>query len=186
MTVVSVPFKVTPVDGAYVNNVLFSHIKIKDSTGPIFVATGHRQKNYIGDSHTRPSRIKGLRFEDVTITTKRYERLSGSRDLTDFGQGIVLSGRKDGLIEDVVFKNVTTAFYGGVTASVSEDKAIPIIEGQYPECHALGLLPSWGYYLRHVRSLAFDNCHETLMNDDVRPMTIEKDVTYVTGNSKET
>jgi polygalacturonase len=170
-----VAIKITAVDGGSVENVNISNVEIKDSTGPIFIANGNRKRRYMDSADPgRRSSIRDIRFRDMKITTKRYVRTTQGRDVTDYGQGIVLSGNPDLPLKDISFQDVSVAFWGGVENYERQQEDIPYITDQYPECHQLGVLPTYGYFLQYTEGVTFERCTETLTNPDVRPVRWER------------
>ena len=166
-----VALKVTSVDGGSVENITFSDLKILDSTGPIFIAVGNRGRRYMDQADPdRRSRIKNLTFINMDITTKRYERSDQGVVVNDCGQGIVVSGCPEQIIEDIRFENLRTAFWGGVENYDGNTSEIPFIDDQYPECHKLGILPAYGYFFQYAKNVTVENCTEVLTNRDVRPL----------------
>lgn len=170
-----VAVKVTAVDGGSVANVRFSNLNIVESTGPIFVSNGDRKRRYMDDADPdRESVIQNLRFDDLRITTRRYKRTTRGRDVTDYGQGIVLSGNPDNPLRDIQFHNVHTAFWGGVQEYDRTPEDVPTIRDEYPECHQLGILPAYGYFVQYARDVVFEGCTESVINADSRPLRWER------------
>lgn len=49
----------------------------------------------------------------------------------------------------------------------------------YPEFTMFGELPSWGFYVRHVKNISFKNIKLRLANEDFRPAFVFDDVETV-------
>ena len=170
-----VALKVTAVDGGSVENITFSDLRIDDSTGPIFIATGNRGRRYSDQADPkRRSRIRNISFKNLDITTKRYERSDQGTVMYDRGQGIVVSGCTGQIIRDIRFENMRVAFWGGIGRYDRNPSEIPCLSSQYPECHKLGLLPSYGYFFQFAENVTLENCTERLINPDVRPLRWER------------
>ena len=166
-----VALKVTAVDGGSVENIIFSDLEIENSTGPIFIAVGDRKRLYSDETAPeRRSRICNLSFENMEISTKRYERSDGGTMMYDCGQGIVVSGRPGQIIRNIRFRNNRISFWGGVDRYDRDTSDIPVITDEYPECHKLGILPSWGYFFQYAENVTVERCTERLINPDVRAM----------------
>lgn len=167
-----VALKVTAVDGGSVKDVSFSDLEIVDSTGPIFVATGNRGRRYTDQADPgRRSRIRDVSFRNMSITTRRYERSDDGVIMYDRGQGIVVSGRPGQVIRNIRFENLRVQFWGGVAAYGCDPDDIPVLDDQYPECHKLGLLPSYGYFFQYAQNMVVKDCTDGLINHDVRPLS---------------
>ena len=48
--------------------------------------------------------------------------------------------------------------------------------GNYPEYNVFGILPAWGYYIRHAKNITFTNCSQTVSPADVRQAIVKFDV----------
>lgn len=170
-----VAIKLTPVDGGSAENISFSHMKIENSTGPILVAVGNRGRRYTDQADlSRQSRIRNISFRNMDITTKRYLRTEETIVKDDWGQGIVVSGRPGQVIEDILFEGINVEFWGGIEEYELDLEQIPVIEGQYPECHKLGLLPAYGFNFQYAKNVRIENCIHSLANDDVRSYMWER------------
>ncbi len=78
-------------------------------------------------------------------------------------------------VEDVTISNINLECVGGGTADMI-DREIPEKEDAYPEFKMFGELPAYGFYVRHVDDIKFDNIELTYKNDDVRPVFVFDDV----------
>jgi hypothetical protein len=90
----------------------------------------------------------------------------------DCGQGIVVSGCPGQPIRNVRFAGIRTAFWGGVEWYDRDAEDIPYLTDEYPECHKLGVLPSYGYFFQFAENVAVEGCTEHLINRDVRPLKL--------------
>ena len=75
-----------------------------------------------------------------------------------------------------MLENVQVSFPGGGTA---EDAALQVPEdiARYPEQFFFGVLPAWGAYIRHARSIPFRNVSLGARDDDARQRIVLDDVT---------
>ena len=53
---------------------------------------------------------------------------------------------------------------------------VPESESEYPEFHMFGELPSWGFYVRHVKGLSMKDIHLKVLEHDFRPAFVFDDV----------
>lgn len=53
---------------------------------------------------------------------------------------------------------------------------VPEQVGKYPEFTMFGELPSWGFYLRHIRGITLRNVQLSLEAEDFCPAIVEVDV----------
>jgi len=55
-------------------------------------------------------------------------------------------------------------------------REVPGFEKEYPEPYRFGIMPSYGFFVRHVKDIQFNNVEVTLLKDDQRPAYILDDV----------
>lgn len=55
----------------------------------------------------------------------------------------------------------------------------PENEKNYPEPSMFGVLPSYGFYIRHARGITFDNVEVSFEKDDARPAFMLDDVKQI-------
>ncbi|MBM3852356.1 MAG: hypothetical protein FJ399_04280 [Verrucomicrobia bacterium] len=79
-------------------------------------------------------------------------------------------------IEDVVLENIHVTYPGGGTLEEAQRNDIPEREANYPENTTFGVLPAYGFYLRHARGVALRHIHLELAKPDLRPALIGDDV----------
>jgi hypothetical protein len=87
----------------------------------------------------------------------------------NFGQGSLITGIKEGPVEDVVIRNVGFSMEGGGTADMAAATVLEKEKG-YPDAYQFSAagLPAYGFYLRHARNILFENVRVTLKNPDAR------------------
>ncbi len=170
--------KLLAVDGAIIENVEISNIKMFNCGGPIFVRLGNRGRTY-------EKSIKQVYAEDVkpegrpvgkikNITFRNIEgRLTGYIDPPT--EGIMFTGLPNHYIEDVVLENINFSYTGFGNLDLT-DRIIPEDEARYPEQLFFGVLPSYGMYLRHIKGLKMNNVTMKLRNTDDRPAIVMDDV----------
>ena len=78
-------------------------------------------------------------------------------------------------VENVTLSNVRLRFRGGGTA---EDAAREILEHPeaYPEFNMFGVLPAYGFYVRHAKNVRFHHLDLSFEQEDVRPALVLDDV----------
>lgn len=170
--------KLLAVDGAIIEDVEISNIKMYNCGGPIFIRLGNRGRDYTES-------IKQVYEEDVkpegrpvgkirNITFRNIEgRLTGSIDPPT--EGIMFTGLPGHYIENVVMENIDFSYTGFGNLDV-KNREIAEDEARYPEQLFFGTLPSYGMYLRHVKGLKLRNVSMTLRNHDNRSAVVMDDV----------
>jgi len=90
-------------------------------------------------------------------------------------QGVLISGIPGHDIEDLQLSNIKIYYKGGGSKS-SVKRIVPEYEKDYPEPGSWKIMPSYGFYIRHVRNLKIHDVQVSYMKDDFRPPFILDDV----------
>lgn len=180
------------VDGGLMENVCVDGMTIVGTESPIFVRLAHRGRGWTfnksgaeafvaqsvqggnegatrsqkPDSIETVGRIRGLYINNVR-----------ARDCGNYGCSI--TGLPDHPVEDVHVSNVSIHHRGGITRAdlpninkaLRDEKAT-----EYPEATMWGPLPAKGFYVRHARSVHFDNVEIYTEHADARPDFVKEDV----------
>ena len=180
------------VDGGLMENVCVDGMTIVGTESPIFVRLAHRGRGWTfnksgaeafvaqsvqggnegatrsqkPDSIETVGRIRGLYINNVR-----------ARDCGNYGCSI--TGLPDHPVEDVHVSNVSIHHRGGITRAdlpninkaLRDEKA-----AEYPEATMWGPLPAKGFYVRHARSVHFDNVEIYTEHADARPDFVKEDV----------
>jgi hypothetical protein len=87
----------------------------------------------------------------------------------------IVSGIPGHWIEDVRFSNIRIYYQGGGT---KEQAALdpPEKEDTYPEPTMFGVLPAYGFFIRHVKGIEMRDVEVSYMKDDARPPFMLTDV----------
>ena len=105
-------------------------------------------------------------FKNVTIDNIRIK--------DTFRSAIAIESVDGAEIENVKLENIEIVCPGHATRgmaymSVSRLKDVPENEKGYPEFTMFEELPSWGFYVRHVKGIQMHNVKLRLQEDDFRP-----------------
>jgi len=165
------------VDGARVEDIAVSNITMRDvSSAPIFVRLGSRMRAPEG---TAPGAIRRVTISNVVVydADPRYGSIvSGipGHDVEDVRLSNIRIWYRGGLTLDQVAKQpadvVNTFFFraqGGVPPR--EPLATPEREGEYPESSMFGLMPAYGFFIRHAKGIELSNVEVGLLREDGRP-----------------
>ena len=149
------------VDGGYIEDVSISNITMRDiTTAPIFIRLGARQRAPEG---TPIGGVRRVNISNVVVSD------------ADSHYASIIAGLTGHDIEDVKLSNIRIHYKGGGT---KEDAArqVPENEKSYPEPSMFGVLPAYGFYIRHAKGITFDNVEVSFANDDARPAFVLDDV----------
>ena len=103
----------------------------------------------------------------------RNVQIAGVRATGANAVGCAISGIPGHYIENVLLRDVSIQFAGGVTEAPDD---VPEKPEAYPEYNMFGTLPAYGFFCRHVRNLRFDGVETRFAQDDVRPALVCHDV----------
>ncbi|HZR29064.1 MAG TPA: glycoside hydrolase family 28 protein [Terriglobales bacterium] len=149
------------VDGAELSDVSISNITMRDiANAPIYIRLGARMRAPDGVPIGSLHRIN---ISDVVIYN------------ADPKNGSLIMGIPGHDIEDVKLSNIRIYYQGGGT---KEQTAInpPEEEKEYPEPYRHGDMPSYGFFIRHVKGIEFTNVEVSTMKEDLRPAFVLDDV----------
>jgi len=86
-------------------------------------------------------------------------------------------------ITNVILRNIKIVYPGGSNPNYAyrgirpcELDSIPEMKSAYPEFSQFKELPAWGFYIRHVRNITFENVTLTARNKEYRPAIVLDDV----------
>ena len=161
------------VDGAEIENVQVSNVHAVNTGNAIFIRLGHR-------SGEQPGYLRNVTIKDVYVEVP-FGRPDINYDLR--GPAVTffhnpfpssISGIPGHDIENVKLENIEIVYPGRATRgmaymSVSRLKDVPENEKGYPEFTMFEELPSWGFYVRHVKGIQMHNVKLRLQEDDFRP-----------------
>lgn len=160
--------KIVPTDGGAVDGLTIKNIKMDNTTGPIFIMSGTRMKEYMGACKKTKSYIKNVLIENVTADVVSAP-IRGEWDNEIWGNaigGIIISGTKEDPIENLTLKNITADLPGGL----EDYKPQPVryVAEKYPEFHRLDPVPAKGIYARDCVGLTLENINLTYKKSDSR------------------
>lgn len=148
------------VDGGLLEDVTISNVTMRRVEMPIFLRLGARLSAPTGAG---VGRLRRISISDVIVhdADPRYPS--------------TLAGIPGHPIEDIRLSNVRQRVTGGLTpGDVEQDP--PEDEAGYPEIDTFGALPAYGFFLRHVDGVRFDNVDVGFEEPDTRPAYVLRDV----------
>ena len=152
------------VDGGRFDGVSVTNV-VMDGVGcPIFIRLGNRARPY-KEGMPRPGVgvLRNVILSDIQATA-----------VTD-SIGCSITGLPDHPVENVTLRNIRLEFLGrGTTQHVRLDLLEK--EAKYPEYRMFGMLPAYGFYVRHARNVVFDGAQLTHTDPDERPALVVDDV----------
>jgi len=149
------------VDGALLQNITISNISMRNIfNAPIFLRLGQRMR---GPADAKIGELRRIIISDVVVYN------------ADPKTGCIISGDPGHDIKDVRLSNIRIYYKGGGTAEQAARK-VPGFEQTYPEPSKFGILPSYGFFIRHVDGIQLNNIEVSFMEKDLRPAFFLDDV----------
>ena len=150
------------VDGALLEDITISNITMRDiSNSPIFLRLGSRLRG--PKESTKVGELRRVIISDVVVYN------------ADPKYSSIISGIPGHAIEDVLLSNIRVYAQGGGT---KEQAALDPAEKEdvYPEPSMFGDLPTYGFFIRHVKGLKMRDVDLSFLRDDARPAFMLSDV----------
>lgn len=149
------------VDGALLENVTISNIIMHDITNaPVFIRLGARMRG--------PDSLKIGECKRIIINNVIAYNVNDN-------QGAIISGLPGHYIQDLQISNIRI-YYKGAGRKDSVNRIVPEYEKAYPEPDSWKVMPSYGFYIRHVKDLKLHDVQVSYLKDDYRPPFILDDV----------
>lgn len=174
------------VDGSHVENVRVKNIEAKNTGNGIFIRLGHRRGDSAGS-------MRGITIENLSCDIP-FGRPDEAYDLRGPDINTIhnpfpnsITGIPGARIKDVTLRNIRITHPGRGTKGMAyiapyRYKDVPEQVDSYPEFHMFGELPAWGFYIRHVDGITFDNVAVVLRQPDFREAVVTEDVDGVRGS----
>jgi polygalacturonase len=142
------------VDGALIEDITITNITMRNIIScPIFLRLGSRMRGTAGLPVGKLRRV-------IISNIVAYD--------TKPGYCSIFSSTPGNDIEDVQFNNIQIYCTGGGTIEMAQITP-PEKENAYPEPGMFGSTPSYGFYLRHVNGIEFNNVQVSYTGMEARP-----------------
>ncbi|MGE5520744.1 MAG: glycoside hydrolase family 28 protein [Candidatus Dadabacteria bacterium] len=149
------------VDGALLEDVTISNITMRDIlNAPIFIRLGARMR---GPDTIPVGQCRRIIIQNIVAWNVNAR------------QGALISGLPGHDIEDLQLSNIKIYYKGGGLKD-SVNRVVPEYEKAYPEPGTWRILPSYGFYIRHVKNLKMHDIQTFFASAEARPPFILDDV----------
>ena len=149
------------VDGGLLEDVTITNITMRDIVNaPIFIRLGARQRG--------PDTIPVGACRRISVSHIRVYN-------ADYRHGVIISGLPGHPIEDLRMDDIRIYYQGGGTAAMAS-RVVPEFEKDYPEPYRFGVMPSYGFFVRHVRGLEMRDVEVSPLTPEGRPPFLWDDV----------
>lgn len=167
-------------DGGTMENITVRNIKMDVVATPIFIMLSQRHRKVRGDITVPQGIIRNVRISGIQAIVDKYKTYNELEkkyyDFIPYASSI--TGFPGQYVEDVIIEDVDITIKGGFPKRTSEDalREIPEAGTNYPENRMFGILPAYGFYIRHARGLNMQNIKLSIEQEDGRPAFLMDDV----------
>lgn len=153
------------VDGALLEDVAISNITMRDIVNsPFFLRLGGRMR---GPEGVPIGALRRVSINNIMVYN------------ADSHFSTLISGLPGHDIEDVKFNNVRIYYRPIDSPATRIQKIVPEYEKAYPEPQKFGVLPAYGFFIRHVKGIELNNVEISFMGKETRPAFVLDDVKEV-------
>lgn len=164
------------VDGGLLEDITITNITMRDvSNAPIFLRLGSRMR---GPEGTPVGELRRITISNVVVydADPRYASIiSGipGHPVEDVKLSDIRILYRGGLSLDDVARQpddlVNAFFFRGDDAGPRDPWQTPEREDAYPETSMFGIIPAYGFFIRHADGIELDNVEVGFMTEDRRP-----------------
>ena len=150
------------VDGGILEDVTISNIVMKDVTNsPIFLRIGGRMR---GPAGTPIGKLRRIFISNVMVYN------------ADSHFATLISGLSGNDIEDVKLSNIRIYYRQMDSALTAIQAIVPEHEKTYPEPAKMGVMPAYGFFIRHVKNIELNNIEISYLGTETRSAFVLEDV----------
>ncbi|MFD1258599.1 glycoside hydrolase family 28 protein [Mucilaginibacter terrae] len=156
------------VDGASLEDITITNITMRDVVNsPIFLRLGARMRAPAG---TPVGSLKRVIISNLVVYN------------ADSHFSSLITGIPGHDIEDVQLNNIRI-YYRPIDSAVSKiQQIVPEHEKLYPEPEKFGVLPAYGFFIRHAKNIKLNNVEVSFLSTETRVPIILDDVKGITLN----
>jgi len=150
------------VDGALLEDITITNITMRDVVNsPLFLRLGARMR---GPAGTVPGELRRVIISNITAYN------------ADSHFASIISGIPGYDIKDIQLSNIRI-YYRQMDSSFTKiPQVVPENEKQYPEPEKMGIMPAYGFFIRHVNGIRLDNVAVSYSGKEIRPAFYLDDV----------
>ncbi|AVR45619.1 exo-poly-alpha-D-galacturonosidase [Christiangramia fulva] len=153
------------VDGGLLEDVTISNITMRDLTNsPFFLRLAGRMR---GPENTPIGKLRRINISNINIYN------------ADSHFSSIVSGIPGHYIEDVRFSNINIWYRPLDSAKTQIQELVPEHIKTYPEPAKMGIMPAYGFFVRHAKNIEIHDINIYHLGDEIRPALILDDVKNV-------
>jgi polygalacturonase len=150
------------VDGAWIEDVAISNITMRDIVNsPIFLRLGARMR---GPQGVPIGELRRVMISNVVAYN------------ADAHFATLISGLPGNEIEDVKLNNIRIYYRQIDSPAAKIQTVVPEYEKTYPEPQKFGVLPAYGFFIRHARNIELNNVQISYLGNETRTPFVLDDV----------
>jgi Pectate lyase superfamily protein len=150
------------VDGGTLEDVTITNITMRDIVNaPIFIRLGARMRN--PDTLTK-STLRRILISNVLVYN------------ADAHFASIISGIPGNCIEDVALRDIHIWYRGMDSSFAKIPEIVPEFEKDYPEPARMGIMPAYGFFIRHINNIKLNNVEAGYTGKELRPAIMMNDV----------
>jgi hypothetical protein len=143
------------VDGGILEDVTISNIVMRDLiNSPFFLRLGARMR---GPENTPVGALRRINISNILVYN------------ADSRFASIISGIPEYKIEDVNLSNIHIWYKSIDTETSKIPVEVPEYEKTYPEPQKFGIIPSYGFFIRHVKNINMDDVNLNYLGTEIRP-----------------
>ena len=156
------------VDGGLLEDVTISNITMRDvMNAPIFLRLGRRMR---GPEGTPVGQLRRVNISNIIAYN------------ADPRYASIIAGIPEHDVEAVALNDIRIVYRGGGAKQLA-DLEPPERETNYPEPSMFGVMPAYGFFVRHVQGIQFNNVTVSYLDAEMRPPFFLQDVTFAKFNN---
>lgn len=150
------------VDGALLEDVTITNITMRDVTNsPLYLRLGARMR---GPAGTEPGKLRRVTISNIRVYN------------ADSHFASIISAVPGHAIEDVQLNDIRIYYRPMDSAQSKIPAVVPENEKTYPEPAKMGIMPAYGFFIRHAKDIQLNNVEVSFMGAEVRPAFYIEDV----------
>jgi len=150
------------VDGAQLEDITISNITMRDiGNSPIFLRLGARMR---GPKDAAVGNLRRILISNVTVYN------------ADSHFASMIVGIPGHPIEDVKLNNIRIYYRQIDSPAVRIQKNVAEYIHDYPEPQRFGVLPVYGFFIRHAKNIELNNVEVSFLGQETRPAMILEDI----------
>lgn len=154
------------VDGALLEDVTITNITMRDVTNsPLFLRLGRRMR---GPAGVPVGKLRRVMISNITAYN------------ADSHFASIISGVPGHPVEDVQLNNIRIYYRPIDSPATRIPTIVPENDSAYPEPAKMGIMPAYGFFIRHVSSIELNNVQVNFMSKETRPAFWLEDVNGAT------